>query len=253
MVRFDSPLRLSMIVVALAALLLCPVQGRAQDEPAAEESELIPPAPEVYLGRRIAQTMHYAGAPWLIRESREREEGTRLFLEELGVEEGLTVCDVGCGNGFYALPIAEMVGAAGRVVGVDIQPEMLELLGARAEDAGIENIEPVLGSIVNPNLEPGTIDLAILIDVYHEFSHPVQMLGHLRESLAPGGRMVLLEFRAEDPGVPIKELHKMSKEQVNKEMAANGFKPESEFDGLPWQHMMTFVVDPEWEPEDAGG
>ena len=104
------------------------------------------------------------------------------------------------------------------MIGVDIQPEMLDLLEARAEAAGVENIETVLGSIVDPNLEPGSIDLAILVDVYHEFSHPEQMLARLRESLAPGGRMVLLEFRAEDPEVPIKELHKMSRAQVEKEL-----------------------------------
>lgn len=211
----------------------------------------IPPSPEIYLGRRIAQTMHYSGAPWLVRESRTREEGTRLLLENLGVVEGSTVCDVGCGNGFYTLPLAEMVGPEGRVIGVDIQPEMLEMLEARAAEAGAANVETVQGSIIDPRLEPGSIDLALLIDVYHEFSHPVQMLARLRESLAPDGRMVVLEFRAEDPEVPIKELHKMSKAQVLKEMSANGFRLEKEFDGLPWQHMMTFVADPGWRGPDA--
>ncbi len=215
------------------------------------EDTPIPPGPEIYMGRRIAQTMHYAGAPWLIRESREREEDTKLLLDRLRVEKGTTICDVGCGNGFYSLPLAEMVGPSGMIIGVEIQQEMLDLLAERAEEAGIKNIRPVLGRLNDPKLEKASVDLALLVDVYHEFSHPEQMLAGLRRSLKPNGRLVLLEFRSEDPKVPIKRLHKMSKDQMIKELTANGFRLKEQFDGLPWQHMMTFVAEPDWRPATA--
>lgn len=210
----------------------------------------IPPAPEVYMGRRIARTMHYTGAPWLMRESRQREEGTRLFLDTLDVEPGSTIGDIGCGNGYYTLPLANMTGPEGLVYGVDIQQEMLDMLETRAKEAEIANIKPTRGTIVDPKLPEASIDLIILVDVYHEFSHPEQMLEAIRTSLKPEGRIVILEFRAEDPRVPIKPLHKMSKQQVRKEFEANGFELTDEFEGLPWQHMMTFKIAS--EPSDAG-
>ena len=209
-----------------------------------KEEQEIPPGRTSYLGRRIAQTMHYAGAPWLIRESREREEGCSTMLDNLGVKPGMTVCDMGCGNGFYALKLAKLVGEKGRVLGVDIQPEMLTLLKLRAKEAEmLERIQPVLGSVVDPRLPKGKVDLILCADVYHEFSHPERMLKQMRESLSEKGLIVLLEFRAEDPDVPIKRLHKMSKAQVLKEMNANGLKLAKEYDGLPWQHMMFFGRD----------
>jgi len=206
----------------------------------ATQEETIPPPLTHYMGREIAQTMHYTGAPWLIRETREKEESTQRFLKELNVQKGWTVCDLGCGNGYYTLPLARMVGEEGKVIGVDIQPEMLDMLQERASERGIENIETRTGTVVDPNLEPNTIDLMILVDVYHEFSHPEHMLKEIRESLKPTGRLALLEFRAEDPEVPIKPEHKMSKEQILKEYTANGFKLVREFDELPWQHLMFF-------------
>ncbi len=221
---------------------------RAQDEPGE-----VPPAPEAYMGRTIARTMHYSGAPWLMRQSRQREEDTRLFLDTLEVKLGMTVCDMGCGNGFYTLPLAEMVGDDGVVYAVDIQQEMLDFLAARAEDAGEKNIRPVLGTAIDPMLPEHTIDLMIVVDVYHEMSHPEQMLAAIRRSLKPDGRLVLLEFRAEDENVPIKPLHKMSKDQVVKELSANGFELTDSFEGLPWQHMLTFgVTQDEEEPGNAG-
>lgn len=199
--------------------------------------------PRFYKGREIAQTMHYTGAPWLIRESRQREEDCATMLAELGVKPGMTVCDMGCGNGFYSLKLAEMVGPEGKVIAVDIQPEMLRLLQARAEEEGIDNIERVLGEIDNPKLQPETVDLILCVDVYHEFSHPEEMLSHMRKSLKPKGQLVLVEFRMEDPNVPIKKLHKMSKRQILKELKPNGFKLAKQFEGLPWQHMMFFERD----------
>lgn len=194
----------------------------------------------IYQGREIAQTMHYNGAPWLIRESRQREEDCQKMLENLGIKPGMTICDMGCGNGFYSLKMAEMVGENGKILAVDIQSEMLRLLKARAEEEGIENIELILGDIDNPKLPEGKVDLILCVDVYHEFSHPVEMLASMRQSLKPDGKIVLLEFRMEDPNVPIKLLHKMSKKQMLLEYEANGFQLAKQFDGLPWQHMMFF-------------
>lgn len=203
----------------------------------------IPPASPVYMGRRIAQTMHYRGADWLIRSDREAEERCSLMLANLGVKPGMTVCDMGCGNGFYTLQLAKMVGPTGRVFAVDIQPEMLQMLKRRAENRNIKNVVPILGTLVDPKLPSGEVDLILCVDVYHEFSHPEQMLAHMRNSLAPEGLVALLEYREEDLTVPIKPLHKMSRVQIMKEFSANGFALRKEFTKLPWQHMMFFGRD----------
>ncbi len=206
-----------------------------------------PPEPVTeYLGRPVAQTMHYAGAEWLIRDEREREERCSLMLTNLGLRRGMTVCDMGCGNGFHTLPIAQLVGEDGQVLGVDIQPEMLVMLRDRMESAGVHNISPILGSEWDPHLPKGTVDLVLMVDVYHEFSHPQLMLAAIRRSLSGGGVAVLVEYRAEDPKVPIKPLHKMSRDQVDREMKANGFRLKSSFDKLPWQHLLTYEIDPDW-------
>jgi len=211
-------------------------------EPPVEESPL-PPALTHYMGREIAQTMHFTGAEWLTRESRQREEDCETMLAALGVQPGQTVCDMGCGNGFYTLELARLVGEEGRVLAVDIQPEMLTLLRERARAADVGNVEPILGSLVDPGLPDGEVDLILLVDVYHELSHPVHVLRELREALKPDGRIALVEFRLEDPEVPIKLLHKMSKEQILVEFPANGFELVEEFDELPWQHLMFFRRD----------
>lgn len=201
------------------------------------------------MGREIAQTMHYLGAPWLTRESRQREEDCETLLEELKVQPGQTVCDLGCGNGFYTLRLAKLVGEEGRVLAVDIQPEMLTLLRERAAEQQVDNVEPILGTLIDPCLPAGEMDLVLMVDVYHELSHPEHVLRKVRESLKPDGRLALVEFRLEDPEVPIKLLHKMSKEQIMKELPPNGFKLVDQFDGLPWQHLMFFQRDEEWRGE----
>ena len=202
----------------------------------------IPPSQTHYMGREIAQTMHYTGAPWLVRESRQREEDCRLLLEALRIQPGQTICDLGCGNGFYTLELARRVGPEGTVYAVDIQPQMLRLLVTRARQEKLFNIQPVLGTFIDPRLPQGKVDLVFCADVYHEFSHPEAMLTRIRESLSVGGQIVLAEFRGEDAGVPIKPLHKMTKAQVKKELEPNGFTLEREFDDLPWQHLMFFGV-----------
>jgi ubiquinone/menaquinone biosynthesis C-methylase UbiE len=220
--------------ICLAAVALYAV--RAEEAPA-------PPPVKEYKGREIAQTMHYLGAPWLTRDSREREEDCKTMLAALHLKPGDVVCDLGCGNGFYTLKLAKLVGDKGKVVAVDIQREMLELLKDRAAEEKITNIEPVLGTVVDPKLPAGSLDLVLLVDVYHEFSNPEEMLAAIRKSLKPSGRIALAEFRAEDPNVPIKPLHKMSKAQIMKEFPPNGFKLVEEFDKLPWQHLMFFERD----------
>ena len=212
---------------------------------ATESVEEIPPGPKVYLGRRIAHTMHWMGAKWLTRTEREREEATSTMMRELALKPGMMVADVGCGNGYHTLMVAEAVGPKGKVWGSDIQPEMLELLEKRAKEAGVTNVVTVAGSYVDPKLPKGKLDLVILADAYHEFSHPVQMLSRIRESLKSDGRIMLLEFRSEDDSVPIKKDHKMSKAQITKEMTANGFEFDRSYDKLPWQHMMFFKRTPD--------
>jgi len=212
-------------------------------EPATTDAEKIPPALNEYKGREIAVTMHYAGAPWLTRDSREREEECSTMLKQLNLQPGQVICDMGCGNGFYTLPMAKAVGKTGKVYAVDIQQEMLHLLSERAKEAGVKNIKPLLGSVVDPKLPENSIDLILLVDVYHEFSHPEHMLAAMRKSLKPKGRIALVEFRLEDENVPIKLLHKMSKEQILKEFPPNGFKLVEQFDRLPWQHLMFFERD----------
>ena len=202
-----------------------------------------PPPLTEYKGRKIAQTMHYTGAPWLVRESREREEECSTLVKNLNIKPGQVVCDMGCGNGFYTLKLAKLVGETGKILAVDIQPEMLTMLKKSARMAELSNIEPILGTFTDPKLPEGKVDVVFMVDVYHEFSNPVEMLQNIRKSLKPDGRMVQVEFRSEDPKVPIKPEHKMSKAQILKEIVPNGFKLVDQFDALPWQHVMFFQRD----------
>ena len=239
-------------IALVMTLAILPRLTTAQDKhPSAakldQSAEKIPPAQPKYLGRRIAQTMSFHGANWLIRTEREQEERPSQVLPQLGLKAGMTVCDLGCGNGFYSIEMAKIV-APGKVLAVDIQQEMLHLLKLRAEEAKVANIKPVLGTVVDPHLPAAAVDLVLMVDVYHEFSHPQEMLLAIRKSLKPGGLIALLEYREEDPRVPIKPEHKMSKRQILKEYNANGYRLAKEYDELPWQHLMFFEADPDWKP-----
>ncbi|MEZ0389788.1 MAG: class I SAM-dependent methyltransferase [Verrucomicrobium sp.] len=227
-----------LLLQALPLLMACSLgtPGLAQAPATAE----VPEAMTEYLGREIAQTMHWSGSGWLIRHKREREEASTLMREKLELKPGMVVCDLGCGNGYHTFPMAESVSPGGKVYGVEIQEPYLKMLEESAKKQGVENFVPVLGLLHDPKLPENTFDLILLVDVYHEFSHPVPMLAAMKKALKPGGAIVLVEFRAEDNDVPIKPEHKMSKEQINKELSANGYKLVKEFDGLPWQHMMWF-------------
>ena len=218
-----------------------PVESGKPAPVAGAEKEKKPAPPELteYMGRTIAKTMHWAtGAEWLLRKNREQEENAALMLQELKVQPGWTVCDLGSGNGYHSLKMAETVGEKGTILAVDIQEQMLGMLKARAEGRGIKNIRTVLGEPWDPHLEPESCDMILLADVYHEFGNPVEMLKAMHTALKPTGLVALVEFRTEDAKVPIREEHKMSRAQIYKEWQANGFAIEREFHGLPWQHLI---------------
>jgi ubiquinone/menaquinone biosynthesis C-methylase UbiE len=192
-------------------------------------------------GRVYARTMSVDGAPWLDRRERENEENPDLAMRLLRIQRGATVADIGAGSGYMTLRLAKIVGAMGKVYASDIQAGMLTLLQQNVTRAKVDNVIPVLGTIDDPKLPSGSIDLAIMVDVYHEFSEPQKMLQRIREALKPDGRLVLLEYRAEDPNVPILRDHKMSKAQVRQELEHEGFKQSRVYDDLPWQHLFIFT------------
>ena len=189
-------------------------------------------------GRAIAPVMSAAGADWLERSERESEESPTKAVSLLGIKPGMTVCDLGAGTGYYAVRMARLVGPSGKVFAVDIQPRMLELLSQRLASAGITNISPLLGAEAETNLPPNSQDMILLVDVYHEFSQPQQMLRSIRKALKDSGRLVLLEFRKEDSAVPIRLEHKMSLAEVKMELEPEGFQIDKVVDALPWQHMI---------------
>ena len=189
-------------------------------------------------GRKIAGVMGVQGADWLNRPEREREENPEGALDALGIRPGMVVADVGAGTGYMSLRLAKRVGPAGRVYANDIQPEMLRRLQQNAAKAKITNIEPVLGEEADPKLPAGRMDLVLLVDVYHEFSEPRKMLDKIRESLKPDGRLVLLEYRKEDPNVPILPEHKMSVAEVKAELEPLGFALSQVIETLPRQHIL---------------
>ena len=199
------------------------------------------PAKHPVSGRVYAQTMGVQGAAWLDRRERDREEDPDLAIRLLRIPKGATVADVGAGSGNITIRLARQVGPTGKVYANDIQPGMLEILQKNVARARLTNILPVLGAIDDPKLPAESIDLAIMVDVYHEFSEPQKMLQRLREAIKPGGRLVLLEYRAEDPEVPILREHKMSKAQVKLEVEHEGFTQARVFDDLPWQHLFVFT------------
>lgn len=232
-------LRLLGAVLLVTVIVGHPTPGFGQKKTPPAENQRPEPL-RYYMGREIAAPMSFLGADWLIRATREREERCSMVLANLGLKPNMTVCDMGCGNGFYSISTAKLLGEKGHVLAVDIQPQMLVLLRERMESEGVNNITPILGSVDDPRLPENSVDLFLMVDVYHEFSYPEQMLEKIYRALKPDGLMVLVEFRAEDPKVPIKPEHKMSLEQIEKEMTANNFEFVKSFDKLPWQHMVFY-------------
>jgi ubiquinone/menaquinone biosynthesis C-methylase UbiE len=192
-----------------------------------------------YMGREIAQVMGHLGADWLERPERVQEERTDLLVSALGLQPDNVVADIGAGTGYFSFPISQVI-AKGKVLAVDIQPEMIALLNQQKQRRKVTNVQPVLGNIDDPKLPAGGVDLVLMVDAYHEFSHPREMMEKIVGSLKPGGRVALVEYRAEDPEVPIKPLHKMSLKQARKEMEAVGLVLLENKDSLPWQHLMLF-------------
>lgn len=194
---------------------------------------------KTYLGREIAHVMGFGGASWLERDERQEEENTALAINKLPISGTSVVADIGAGTGYYTFRIAPRV-PRGKVYAVDVQDESVAYLRKKAQELGLNNVEVVKGTSRSPNLPENSVDLAIIVDVYHELEYPHEMLQALRKSLKPGGKILLLEYRAEDPSIPIKKLHKLSVAQANKEMKANGFKLIQRGDFLPIQHFLVY-------------
>lgn len=192
-------------------------------------------------GRRIAPVMGVSGADWLERSERELEESPESALDAIGVKPGMVVADVGAGTGYMTLRLAARVEPAGKVYANDVQPEMLRRLRQNAVKNKLSNIETVLGSETDPKLPAGQLDLILVVDVYHEFSQPQKMLRKMREALKPDGRLVLLEYRKEDPTIPIRPEHKMSVQEVKVELEAEGFHLDQIIEKLPRQHIFVLT------------
>ncbi len=218
----------------------------------AETPKLAPPKYEVrklhdpdgigkfYMDREIAQVMGHEGAGWLERPEREKEEHPTRLIKALKIKQGNVVADIGAGSGYHAFRMAPLVGPQGRILAVDIQPEMLALIRQKMKATKVTNVEPVLGTLDDPKLPENSVDMILMVDVYHEFSHPYEMTLALLKALKPGGRLVFVEFRMEDAKVPIKLVHKMSERQVIKEMTIHLLKHVETIGTLPWQHIIVF-------------
>ena len=222
-----SPARLLPLVVAVAVLAISVAVLAQQRHPVS--------------GRLIAPVMGVGGAEWLERPERESEEAPSIAIQALKIQPGQIVADIGAGSGYYTVRLAREVGPTGKVYGTDIQPGMLDLLLRNVARAKLDNVVPVLGTPDDPKLPPGSLDLALMVDVYHELGAPQAFIRKLRLALKPSGRLVLLEFRKEDPRVPIRPEHKMSVAEVRQELEPEGFTLSAVLDVLPWQHILVLT------------
>jgi ubiquinone/menaquinone biosynthesis C-methylase UbiE len=206
-----------------------------------------------YMGREIAHVMGHQAADWLERPERDEEEHTEKLVANLKIKPGDVLADIGAGTGYFTRRLAAKTGPTGRVLAVDIQPEMLDLLTNQMARAGLRNVKPILGTITDPKLPAASVDLALMVDVYHEFDHPFEMMQAITHALKPGGRVVFVEFRGEDPNVPIKPLHKMTEAQVKKEMSVLALEWVETQNVLPRQHILVFrkTVGPAVQPGPA--
>jgi ubiquinone/menaquinone biosynthesis C-methylase UbiE len=193
-------------------------------------------------GRTIAGVMGHQGAAWLDRPERETEEAPSRAIRALKIEPGQVIADIGAGSGYYSLLLSKAVGPRGRVYATDIQPEMLAILERKLKAQAIDNVQLVLGTETETGLADASVDLAIMVDVYHELQQPEAFIQAVKRALKPGGRLVLIEFRKEDPNVPIREEHKMSIREARQELEAEGYRFDRVLNDLPWQHILVFVV-----------
>jgi SAM-dependent methyltransferase len=231
------------LLPALPALALAGLTSPAADA-SADRYEFRPASRDgigkFFQGREIAHVMGHQGADWLERPEREQEERASLVIPALRLKPGDAVADLGCGTGYFSWRLAQAVGANGVVYGVDIQQEMLDLLVAQMKKHAVTNVLPVLGTITDPKLPARGVDLVLMVDVYHEFDHPYEMMEKICAALKPGGRVAFVEFRGEDPAVPIKALHKMTEAQVRKEMSLHPLEWVETIATLPRQHLIVF-------------
>ena len=223
---------MSTIALAVCAVTLAAMLAFAQ--------AVATPGVHPVSGRRFASVMGWQGAEWLERSERELEEEPDKALDALGTLTGATVADVGAGSGYFTVRLASRVGPKGRVYANDVQPEMLKMLGTRLARERIANVTLVQGALDDPRLPASSLDLVLMVDVYHEFSEPQKMLRAIRAALKPGGRLVLLEYRKEDPDVPIRLEHKMTVDEARLELQAEGFRLAKVDSRLPRQHILIF-------------
>ncbi len=233
-----------MSAILLAAVVLgqiahpAPPQGKPKYEVRADHD---PDGIGVfYMGREIAQVMGHEAAGWLDRPERYVEEAPQLLIASLGLKPGMVVADIGAGSGYLSFPIAQNVAPKGKVLAVEIQQEMLDIIIRKRNNGKVKNVETVLGTTTDPKLPTRGVDLIFMVDVYHEFDKPYEMTENMIKGLKKGGKLVFVEYRKEDPSVPIKELHKMSIEQVRKEMALFPMKYVKTVTTLPRQHVIIF-------------
>lgn len=234
----QTPVSHPLAVVETPALPQQPTQSRYELKTGSPDG-----IGKFYMGREIAQVMGHPALSWLERSNREDEEAPSKAIAALELRPTDVIADIGAGSGYYSFRMAERV-SVGKVVAIDIQQEMLDFLDKKSTELGVVNVQAHLGEIDDIKMPSDSIDAALMVDAYHEFSHPAEMLASLHKALKKDGRIYLLEFRAEDPRVPIKPLHKMNEEQARKEFAAAGFQLSSNKRHLPWQHFMVFVKKP---------
>ena len=242
--KFTKQAYPKLLIVSVALLVSHAITAENAQRPASTRYEQRTPSRDgigkFYMGREISRVMGHQGADWLERPEREREEMPNILVNLLNLKAGDVVADIGVGTGYIARRISPKIGETGTIYGVDIQQEMLDLLAEKMSEVGITNVKGVLGTITDPKLPPESVDLAIMVDVYHEFSHPYEMLRNICRGLKTGGRVVFVEYRAEDRSVPIKRLHKMSELQVIKEATPHPLVWVESLDDLPWQHVIIF-------------
>jgi precorrin-6B methylase 2 len=232
-----------MLIVLLTAAIARPAEPSKEPEPPRYEYRKVHDpngTGKFYMGREIALVMGHLAAGWLERPEREKEEAPAKLIDALKLRPGQVIADVGAGSGYFTFRLAERVGPKGKVLAVDIQPEMLALIRQRMQARNVANVEPIQGAETDPKLPAGAVDLVLMVDVYHEFSHPWEMTSAMIRALKPGGRLVFVEYRLEDPAVPIKLVHKMSQKQVLKEMVPHPLRHVATLDLLPWQHVIIF-------------
>ncbi len=235
--------RLACIGLLLANLLCLAEEKATNAQPFAYETRADHDRDGIgkfFMGREIAHVMGHQGADWLERPEREAEENTNLMVDSLGIKPGEVIADIGAGTGYISRKLSKKTGDKGIVYAVEIQQEMLDILTNKAVQAGFHNIKPVLGTVTDTKLSAASVDTIVLVDVYHEFDFPFEMTQAMSKALKPGGRIVFVEYRGEDPKVPIKPVHKMTVAQLRKEMALHPLQWKETIEVLPRQHIVIF-------------